>query len=56
VRVISAAVLTALGVVTLAFGGHDGKTYGFALVFLAAAAAHFSYACWELSIARSQSA
>ena len=55
-RLVSAGVLTGLGLVTLSFGGNDWKTYGFALIFLAAAAAHFSFAFWELSIARSQSA
>jgi hypothetical protein len=45
--------LSGLGLVTLAFGGNDWKTYEWAMVFLAAAAAHLAYAYWELSIARS---
>jgi hypothetical protein len=52
-RIAGAAVLTGLGFVTLAFGGNDGKTYGWAMAFLAAGAAHLAYALWELSIARS---
>ena len=52
-RIISGAVLAALGVVTLSFGGSDGKTYAWAAVFLAAAAANWAFAGWELSIARS---
>ena len=53
VRIGSGVVLASLGVVTLAFGGNDVKTYGWALAFLAAAAANLAFACWELSIARS---
>jgi hypothetical protein len=53
VRIVSGGVLTALGVVTLAFGGNDWKTYGWATVFFAAAAANWAFAAWELSIARS---
>ena len=54
VRMVSGAVLAALGVVTLSFGGNDGKTYGWATGFLAAAAANWALAGWELSIARSE--
>ena len=39
----------------LSFGGNDGKTYGWTLAFLALAAAYFSFACWERTIARSAS-
>ncbi len=53
VRILSGGVLITLGVVTLAFGGSDWKTYGWALVFFAAAAANWAFAWWELSIARS---
>ncbi|HTT54319.1 MAG TPA: hypothetical protein VMH35_23255 [Streptosporangiaceae bacterium] len=53
VRMASAAALAGLGGVTLSFGGNDGKTYGWTTVFLAGAAAQFSFACWELAIARS---
>ena len=53
VRIASGTVLSGLGLVTLAFGGNDWKTYEWAMVFLAAAAAHLAYAYWELSIARS---
>ena len=53
VRIASGAVLTGLGVVTLAFGGNDGKTYGWAAAFLAIAAANLAFAYWELTIAGS---
>ncbi len=56
VRIASGIVLASLGVVTLSFGGDDWKTYGWMMVFLAAAAAHFAFAYWELSIARSTAA
>jgi hypothetical protein len=50
-RIVSGGVLTGLGVVTLAFGGNDTRTYGWASVFLAIAAANLAFACWELMIA-----
>jgi hypothetical protein len=53
VRIASGVVLTGLGVVTLAFGGNDGKTYGWAAAFLAVAAANVAFARWELTIAGS---
>jgi hypothetical protein len=56
VRITSGIVLTGLGVVTLAFGGSDWKTYGWVIAFLAAAAAHSAFGYWELSIARSAAA
>jgi hypothetical protein len=56
VRIVGGTALAALGVVTLAFGGNDWKTYGWTLVFLAPAAANLAFATWELSIARSASA
>ncbi|MGP8001354.1 MAG: hypothetical protein ACLPKI_29120 [Streptosporangiaceae bacterium] len=49
----SAAALAGLGAVTLSFGGNDRKTYGWTMVFVAAAAVQFSFAYWELTIARS---
>jgi hypothetical protein len=52
VRIASGVVLGGLGLVTLAFGGDDWKTYGWTIAFLSAAAAHSAYAYWELSIAR----
>jgi hypothetical protein len=54
VRIVSGTVLAALGATTLAFGGNDWKTYGWTMGFLAAAAANWAFACWELSIARSE--
>jgi hypothetical protein len=56
VRMVSGIVLVGLGVVTLSFGGIDWATYGWTMVWLALAAAQFSFAYWELTIARSGSA
>jgi hypothetical protein len=56
VRIASGIVLVGLGAVTVSFGGNDGKTYGWAAVFLAAAIANLAFASWELSIARSSAA
>jgi hypothetical protein len=55
VRIASGIALVGLGAVTLSFGGNDWKTYGWTMVFLALAAAQFSFAYWELTIARSAS-
>ena len=46
--------LAGLALVTLAFGGDDAKTYGWALVFLLPGLANLAFAAWELVIARSQ--
>jgi hypothetical protein len=54
VRALGGVVLGALGVVTLAFGGNDFKTYAWASVFLALAAVSLVVAWWELGIARSE--
>ena len=56
VRIASGIALLGLGAVTLSFGGNDPKTYGWTMVFLALAVAQFSFAYWELIIARSGSA
>jgi hypothetical protein len=56
VRMAGGFVLVGLGAVTLSFGGNDPKTYGWTAFFLAVAAAQFSFAYWELAIARSGSA
>jgi len=56
VHIASSVVLAGLGAVTLSFGGNDWKTYGWMAAFLALAAAQLSFACWELTIARSESA
>ena len=56
VRIAGGVAMTGLGIVTLAFGGSDWKTYGWAMAFLAAAAANLAFAYWELSIARSEAA
>jgi hypothetical protein len=55
VRIAGGTTLTGLGLLTLAFGGDDAKTYGWTAAFLAAAAANFSFAYWEITIARSES-
>jgi hypothetical protein len=54
VRIASGIALAGLGAITLSFGGNDLKTYGWTAAFLAAAAAHLSFAQWELTIARSE--
>ncbi len=56
VHIGAAIVLAGLGIVTLFAGGHDWATYGWTAVFLAAAVAAYSFAYWELAIARSQAA
>jgi hypothetical protein len=55
-RIAAATLLACLGLVTLSFGGDDTKTYVWTMAFLAAAAAHLAFACWELAIARSGAA
>jgi hypothetical protein len=55
VRFASSAVLAGLGVVTLAFGGSDWKTFGWTMFFLVLAAAQFSFGYWLLAIDRSVS-
>ncbi len=52
VRIVAGVVLVGLGVVILAFGGSDSKTYIWAVAFLAAGVADFVFAGWLLSIAR----
>jgi hypothetical protein len=54
VRIGAGIVLVGLGAVTLLFGGNDWKTYGWTMVFLALAAAQCLFACWLLTIARSE--
>jgi hypothetical protein len=56
VRIASGIVLAGLGAVTLFGGSFSTKAIGWATLFLAAAAANFSFAYWELAIARSASA
>jgi hypothetical protein len=55
VRIAVGIVLVGLGAVTLSFGGNDWKTYGWTAFWLVLAAAQFSVAYWELTIARSAS-
>lgn len=51
VRVAAGTVLVGLGAVTLSEGSYSSKAVGWATLFLAAAAANFSFAAWELTIA-----
>jgi hypothetical protein len=53
VRIAAGIVLAGLGAVTLFGGSFTAKAAGFAALFLAAAAASFLLAAWELAIARS---
>ena len=55
VRIAAGIVLVGLGAVTLSEGSYSTKAIGWATLFLAAAAS-FSFAAWELAIARSASA
>jgi hypothetical protein len=52
-RLGAASVLAVCGVLTLAFGGSEGKTYGFAALFLGLAALIGAAGYWELTLARS---
>ena len=56
VRIAAGIVLAGLGAVTLFGGSFTAKAAGFAALFLVAAAGSFSFAAWELAIARSESA
>ena len=56
VRIAAGTVLAGLGAVTLVGGSFSPKAAGWAALALAAAAAQFLYAAWELAIARSASA
>jgi hypothetical protein len=56
VRITAGIVLAGLGAVTLFGGSFSPKAAGFAALFLVAAAGSFSFAAWELAIARSASA
>jgi hypothetical protein len=55
VRIAAGIVLVGLGAVTLFGGSFTAKAVGFAALFLVAAAGSFSFAAWELDIARSVS-
>ncbi len=56
VRIAAGIVLAGLGAVTLVGGSFTAEAVGFGILFLAAAAASFAWAAWELAIARSASA
>ncbi len=43
--------MTVCGVLTLAFGGSDAKTYGWAALFLVPAALNFAFGYWQITIA-----
>ena len=53
VRMAAGIVLAGLGAVTLVGGSFTTKAAGWAMLFLAAAAASFAWAAWDLAIARS---
>ena len=55
-RIVAGIVLAGLGVVTLVGGSFTAAAVGFGVLFLAAAAASFAWAAWDLAIARSASA
>lgn len=54
-RIGGGIVLAICSVLTLSFGGAEGKTYGWAALFLGAAALACAAGYWELTIARSAS-
>lgn len=54
-RIAAGIVLAVCGLLTLVFGGADGKTYGWAALFLGAAVLACAAGYWELTIARSAS-
>jgi hypothetical protein len=56
VRIAAGIVLVGLGAVTLFGGSFSTKAVGWAMLFLAGAAAELLFAAWELAIARSASA
>jgi hypothetical protein len=56
VRICAGIVLAGLGAVTLVGGSFTAEAVGWAVLFLAAAAASFAWAAWDLAIARSASA
>ena len=49
-RIAGGIVLVGLSVVTLNFGGNDGKTYAWTLLFLAPGAANLAFGYWEIAI------
>jgi hypothetical protein len=51
VHIASGIVLTGLGILTLVFGGNDRKTYWWASLFLAGAAANLASGYWDRAIA-----
>jgi signal transduction histidine kinase len=50
-RIGGGVVVAGLGFITLIFGGNDWPTYGWALAFLAVAAANLAFGYWQISIA-----
>ncbi len=55
VRLGGGLALAGCGLLTLACGGSDAKTYGWAAAFLGLAALDLGAGSWELAIARSAS-
>jgi hypothetical protein len=56
VRIAAGIVLVGLSAVTLVGGSFTAEAVGWAMLFLAFAAASFAWAAWDLAIARSASA
>jgi hypothetical protein len=52
-RIAAGNLLALCGFLTLSIGSTVSTTFGLAALFLVAAAAQFSFAYWELTIARS---
>jgi signal transduction histidine kinase len=50
-RIGEGMALTVCGLLTLSFGGSDTKTYGWAALFLVAAALFFAFGYWQITIA-----
>jgi hypothetical protein len=54
-RIAGGIVLVVIAVLTLAFGGSDSRTYGWAAAALVLAALALAGGYWEMTIARSAS-
>jgi signal transduction histidine kinase len=50
-RIGGGIALAGLGIVTLGFGGPDGKAFAWSALFLVPAAANFAFAAWDITIA-----
>ncbi len=52
VRIGTGILWAGLGVITLTFGGHDAKTYGWSTFWFLLAVFSFAVGSWEMTIAR----